>query len=402
MAEEPTAKEALAALKELKGTVEKHGTNSPEYKEMVDKTEKALAENDKKSEDLAKALAAEKKKIAETDSRIKDLEETIATRGNGGGKKDAYRDSAEYKALNAMAMVKDVSMMTPDQAKTIRTDSNAEGGWYVPEPLVIRLMDEMDEISDVRPFISTERTAAKSSSVVASTKTPEAYYEGEAEEDEEDGINLRAETLTNYRLGLTIPTTQDALMASAQPLEDIIFRKGKKGIMKKENRMYIVGNTPKVPEGMLANAEVLANAFESSTIGAIDWKDMLRITGQLVSGYAPMFAMNRRTLAELRVQVDDAGNPVFQIDMRGAAPNTIAGHNYAIWPDMPDIGAGTYPVMFGDFAEAYLATDWTEITVIRDPYSKKRKQVVEFTMAKWGTGQVVMPEAIIPLKIKAA
>ena len=53
--------------------------------------------------------------------------------------------------------------------------------------------------------------------------------------------------------------------------------------------------------------------------------------------------------------------------------------------DMPDIGAGTTPVAFGDFRRGYLIVDRAGINIIRDPYSAK-PYVLFYTTKRVGGG----------------
>jgi HK97 family phage major capsid protein len=53
--------------------------------------------------------------------------------------------------------------------------------------------------------------------------------------------------------------------------------------------------------------------------------------------------------------------------------------------DMPDIGAGTYAVAFGDFARGYLVVDRVGVRVLRDPYSAK-PYVLFYTTKRVGGG----------------
>jgi len=74
--------------------------------------------------------------------------------------------------------------------------------------------------------------------------------------------------------------------------------------------------------------------------------------------------------------------------------STIVGRPFTLMPDMPDVGAGNYPIAFGDFQRGYLIVDRVSMSVLRDPYSAKRYGAVEFTGYKRVGGQVVLASAI--------
>ena len=53
--------------------------------------------------------------------------------------------------------------------------------------------------------------------------------------------------------------------------------------------------------------------------------------------------------------------------------------------DMPNIGAGALPIVFGDFRRGYLVVDRAGVRVLRDPYSAK-PYVLFYTTKRVGGG----------------
>ena len=53
--------------------------------------------------------------------------------------------------------------------------------------------------------------------------------------------------------------------------------------------------------------------------------------------------------------------------------------------DMPNAGANTTPIAFGDFSRGYLVVDRTGVRVLRDPYSAK-PYVLFYTTKRVGGG----------------
>ena len=129
--------------------------------------------------------------------------------------------------------------------------------------------------------------------------------------------------------------------------------------------------------------------------------DIILVTGDLKTGYNPAFMFNRRTLAVLRTEVSTTGQFIWQPGINGVVQNTIAGEPYVIANDMPDIASNAFSVVYADFLRGYTIIDRTGMSVIRDELTQKKKAIVEFTMNKWNTGQVTLPEAMTGLKIKA-
>jgi HK97 family phage major capsid protein len=75
-------------------------------------------------------------------------------------------------------------------------------------------------------------------------------------------------------------------------------------------------------------------------------------------------------------------------------PNTIDGDPYVEVPDMPNEGAGTTPVAYGDFARGYNLVDRIAMEMLRDPYTQATSGNVRFIFRRRLGGQVVLAEAI--------
>ena len=115
------------------------------------------------------------------------------------------------------------------------------------------------------------------------------------------------------------------------------------------------------------------------------------------------FVFNRSTLSAIRKLKDTAGQYVFQAGMslQGGVPNTILGYPYVEATDMPDVGAGAYPVLFGDFARAYMIVDRVALAVSRDPFTQATSGNVRYVARRRVGGQVVQAEAIVKQKVSA-
>ncbi len=79
-------------------------------------------------------------------------------------------------------------------------------------------------------------------------------------------------------------------------------------------------------------------------------------------------------------------------------PNTIDGDPYVEVPDMPNEGAGLYPVAYGDFRRGYVWVDRIQMEMLRDPYTQATSGNIRNIMRKRVGGQVSLPEAIRKLK----
>ncbi len=111
------------------------------------------------------------------------------------------------------------------------------------------------------------------------------------------------------------------------------------------------------------------------------------------------FVMNAGTLARIRKFKTDDGAFVWQPSLSAGQPATLLGYPVVEAEEMPDIGAGTPSVAFGNFRAGYLIAERGETAILRDPYSNK--PFVSFYATKRIGGCVMNAEAIKLLKFAA-
>ena len=112
------------------------------------------------------------------------------------------------------------------------------------------------------------------------------------------------------------------------------------------------------------------------------------------------FVMNRRTQAEIRKFKDADGNYLWRPPVTAGEQASLMGFPIAEAEDMPDIGANSTAIAFGNFAAGYLVVDRTGVRVLRDPYSAK-PYVLFYTTKRVGGG-VQNFEAIKLIKFAAS
>jgi len=387
-----------AAVDELRVKFENYGKESNDYKEAVDRVSATLEANEKKSASIVSELTEEKKKAIELKERIESLELVVAKSAQRGI--GSYKDTPEYKSL-MKAMRFGHEELALEERKVLRMDSGPTGGYLTTTEMDSVMLKEIIEISPVRQVSRVKTVSKKTFEMAVRTTIPEAFYEGEAEEGQDSQSVYANEQMTAYRLTNTVGYTADQLGDSEFPLEAEINSDNALAFAQKEGNKFVLGTGSKQPEGFLVNASIVAGAVDTIGSGVVEGNDLLLLTGQLKVGQNPMFAFNRQTLAFLRTLQGSDGHYIWQSSLGPSAPNLIAGDPYILMQDMPSIAVGALPIIYADFMRGYTVIDRTGMTVIRDDYSQKRKAIIEMTFYRYNTGQVVLPEAFVALKIKA-
>lgn len=391
---DPTNDEVMVAVKALREEVEKSAPNP----EVLAKTNAFLDEQEKINQKNMQAVADAEQKAADFQERMEKLELELVHGGPITEKN--YRDSAEYKALNIMVQ-KGMDFIDHEQKALLRTDNDVDGGYLVMGEMDNSILKKITEISNIRSIARVRTIGSKSLTMPTRTGILSATFEGETESDEDSTSSYGSESITPFRQSVTVPITKDMLMDSSFNMESEILGDASEAFAQSEGAFHVSGDGVKKPEGFLVDAAVVANARTSSTSAVIDADDVILLTGDLKTGYNPVYVMNRRTLANLRTKKSTDGVFLWSPGLNGPVANTLNGYGYTLANDMPDIAANSLSIAFGDFMRGYTIIDRTGVSVIRDEYAQKRKAIVEFTINRWTTGQVTLPEAIKLLKTKA-
>lgn len=392
---DPTINDVLSGVKELREEFDK---KSPNF-DKIEKIEKVLAAHEEANQKMVVESKAAENRETEMKERMDVMEAEMARAGGPGDGKN-YRDGAEYKALAHFVKMGGYAL-DAEQKASLRTDNDVQGGYLVAAEMDNMITKKITEVSPIRSIARVRTISSKSLSVPVRNTIPSAQYEGEAEQGPEDTSTYSNETLTAFRQTVTVPITMDMLMDASFDMESEIMSDGAESFALGEGSGFVAGTGFKQPEGFTVDSRVVANARTSAASGTIGFDDMMNLTGDLKTGYNPVYVFNRRTLAFLRTLKGTDGHPLWQPGMNGVVTNTINGFPYLIANDMPDIASNSVSVAFGDFARGYTIVDRTGMAVIRDELTQKRNAIVEFTLQRWNTGQVTLPEAIKVLKTKA-
>lgn len=407
MADEVTLEEVKKATHELRTLVEKNAY-SPERKAKIDKVIDGYEDVNQKlvaAEQQAKAAAdevvelkekleAEGKSRAEVSERVEQLEAEIARKAE---KKDVdHREAPEYKALHALVTTGDI---TAEQKALLRTDSAISGGYLVTTEMDNQIIKKITEIDGIRAISRVRSINSKSIEMPIRSTIPVATYEGEADSGDDSQSTYENVTVTPYRQTFTTPITQDMLQDAAFNMEAELISDANEAFAFGEGNGFVVGTGAKQPEGFLTNATIAAAFRASSASNDITASDVILLTGDLKVGYNPVYVMNRRTLAYLRSLRDSNGQFLWDPGMNGGVALTLNGFQYVLANSMPDHNvSNALSVAFGDFRRGYTIVDRTGMSIVRDDVTQKRKAIVEFTMNRWNTAKVVLPEAIKVLK----
>ena len=294
--------------------------------------------------------------------------------------------------------------MSELEQKALTVSNDSTGGFLAPPEYVREIIKTVTEISPIRSIARVRTTAQRSVQIPRRTGQFAAQWVSE--------IATRSET-TGYTVGLEdIPAHEyyARVDISEQDLEDTVFdleaemqSEFAEQFAKAEGTAFVSGDAVGKPEGILTNSDV--TSVNSGNGTALTADGLITLAHSIKSEYArnATFVFNRATLAAIRKLKDGNGQYIFQAGMtlEGGMVNTILGFPYVQATDMPDVGAGTKPIAFGDFRRAYTIVDRVQLSVLRDPFTLASAGQVQYIARRRVGGQVVLAEAIVKQNVCA-
>lgn len=344
-----------------------------------------------------------------------DRVETVLNRGGLGGD-GSKKDAEEYRAAFDRVMRKpaeardraDMDLIHKRQAALVKSDDTGAGYLLAPPDLQAEIIKDVIEMTPMRA-LATVRTIG-----TGSLKQPKRTGTGSATRVGETQPRTNTGDPSYGMIEILAPEMFARIEVSQQMLEDSAYdllaelrEDAAEQFAVKEGAEFISGTgANNQAEGILTNADVAFTVSGSaSSIADSEGQanGLITLYHDLKTVYARrgVWGLNRKTLGAIRRLKDADKNYIWQPGIANGVPNTILGASYAEMPDMPDIGAGAYPVVFGDFGRAYVIVDRIAISFQVDYTTGADNGLVVFRARKRVGGGVRQAEAIRKLKIAA-
>lgn len=372
------------------------------------------AENDKAiSEIKAKGHAHEDtvRKVEEMGNEMSEVQAAIdkmaiQMAGGLGGGEGRVRDREYSDAFSA-------HMKRGDVSASLNKGVAEEGGYLSPIEWDRTITDKLVLVSPMRQICRVQPTGKAAYSKLFNMRGTESGWVGEEDERPNTGTaGFKSLTYKTGEIYANPSATQQMLDDSEIDLEAWLAAEVELEFARQEGIGFLSGTGEKKPTGLLTYIEGNANAkahplgaipaVVSGDANAITADSIYDVIYDLPSIFTQnaRFTMNRTTMGKIRKLKDDMGNYMWQPSLVAGQPSTLAGYAITELPDMPDVAAGSTPIMFGDFMRGYLINDRVGVRVLRDPYTNKPN--VSFYTTKRVGGGLLTPEVFRALKVGAA
>jgi HK97 family phage major capsid protein/HK97 family phage prohead protease len=146
----------------------------------------------------------------------------------------------------------------------------------------------------------------------------------------------------------------------------------------KEALAFVNGSTSLEPSGFMKDADIATTSNGHAT--TLDADALIAMMYALPATYrnSGTWVMNGKTLAVIRSLKDGHGNYLWQPSYQAGQPETILGRPVVEAVDMPDLGDGAEPIIFGDFKRGYRIYDRLSLAVMADPYTVRTTGLMRY------------------------
>jgi HK97 family phage major capsid protein len=302
------------------------------------------------------------------------------------------------------------------QKKALSVGTDPDGGYTVPVQMEATIDRVITEVSEMRQISRVIQVSTASYKKRVSMGGASSGWVGE--QSARPNTNTPTVDVLEFpvmELYANPSATQSILDDSAISIDQWLADEVALEFAQEEGAAFVNGNGAAKPLGFLQTSKLANDSWAWGSLGYIatgvsgGFADSSSDPGaettnivDLVYALKPAFrrnarfTMNRKTVSTLMKLRDADGRQLWSSGLREGQPDRLMGYPIHEMEDMPDIGADSYSVAFGDFSRGYIIVDRIGIRVLRDPFSAK--PYVQFYTTKRTGGGIGHYEAIKLLK----
>ncbi len=303
------------------------------------------------------------------------------------------------------------------ELKSFSGASGAAGGYAVPREIDALIGATLKAISPIRSIANVVRTGTAGYRKLVTAGGIVSGWASEVGARAETGTPVFNEIAPPSGELFANPAASQAMLDDAQfDVEGWMAGEIAREFAVAEGSAFVNGNGTNKPKGFLTytttnesdavrafgSLQYVASGAAGAFVGANPQDKLIDLVQSLRPPYrqGASFVMNSATLSVIRKMKTSDGAFIWQPGLSGGQPATLLGYPVVEAEDMPDIGANSLSIAFGNFAVGYVIAERSETSILRDPFSNK--PFVHFYAVKRIGGAVANSEAIKLMKFAAS
>lgn len=336
--------------------------------------------------------------VKAAEQRADRLEARGARLNLGGG--DQPANALETRAFGTFIR-RGREAMGAEEIRSLRVSDDTAGGFLAPDQFQAELLRNLVQFSPVRSAARVATTSAGAVLLPKRTGGMTAQWVGETGSRPETNVTFGQNRYPVAELAAYIDVSNAMLEDSAFDVAAELAFEFAEEFGKAEGTAFVNGAGPLQPAGFMQDAGV--NFTVSGHASQVTADGLIQLFHDLPSAYRAngVWMMNSTTLGIVRKLKDGTSGQYLLLTqgIANAPATTLLGRPVVEAPDMPDIGAGNFPIAFGDFRQGYRVFDRVNLSILRDPYSQATNGMTRFHGRRRVAGGVAKAEALRKLKI---
>lgn len=391
--------------------VEAKGKADPVTEEKVAKHSTAIGELQAKVNSLVADAQKEAQKSVdsvrtELQAQIDDLTKKLQRKGGGGEPPDPKAElKAKHREAFGQFMRRGKDDGLADLQANVSVSSDTEGGYAVPETLDREIERFERDNTPMRGLCKVITLSNENYEKLVNQGGASSGWVDEQEARPETNTPSLAALKPYFGEVYANPAaTQKALDDLMIDVEAWLAEEVGLEFGEQENDAFTRGSGVKKPKGILSytlstqvdgtRAFGSIQNVNSGSSGNFVADKVIDVIYALKRGYRKnaVMMMSALSVAAVRKLKDGQNNYLWQPTYVAGQPQMLSGYPVEENDDMPDPGAGSNSLAFGDFRRAYQICDVRGTRVLRDPFTSKPK--VFFYTTKRVGGMVVNDRAV--------
>lgn len=357
--------------------------------------------------------------ITKMQKALDDVNQTMAALRVGGAGDQVDPAKAEHtQAFNKWFRkgdrAVDADLHDLEVKAALSTDSDPDGGYLVPEEMSDTIDRVVGTVSVMREIATVLPVGAPTYKKLVGQGGASSGWVGEKDaRTETDTPTLRELIFNTQELYANPATTQSALDDGRMDIATWLANEVSIEFAEQEGAAFVSGDGNAKPRGILGYDTVANGSYSWGKVGFAKTGVAAALTDGSNNGSDAMISlyyalkeqyrngatwlMSDAVMESVRKFKDGDGTYLWSPATAAGEVPTFLGKPVRTDDNMDAVGAGKFPVAFGNFKRAYLIIDRFGTRVLRDPYTNK--PYVHFYTTKRVGGGIQNFEAIKLLKV---
>ena len=290
--------------------------------------------------------------------------------------------------------------LSADEIKSLRISDDTAGGYLAPDVFIAELLRNVVLFSPVRNVARVMPIGGPAALLPKRTGGMTGQWVGDTETRPATTVTFGQNRYPVGEYAAYCDVANSMLEDSAFDVAAELSFEFAEEFGRGEGAAFVNGNSVLSPSGFMLDPNVTYTPGGDANLVTAD--GLIDLYHALKTPYRAnaVWGMNSATLGAVRkLKITTGQYLLATVGIDNAPIATLMGRPIVEMPDMPDVAANAYPIVFGNFNQGYRIFDRVALSILRDPYSQATNGMTRFHGRRRVAGGTGKPEALRKLKI---